>query len=181
MNALPDEAFIFPDPVFTGNVDGGPLPPAAVTSGWVAASQSIALHVNGTSSSFVVLMQDSLEINPSNQSQYEWFDLSVQFAFEDTIQTGTYAVNLHSGYGIDVYDMDPSINDPENPNKTCLKALGFLGTVTFNSMSGLTGNEGGSFDLSGGPVYLYHPSDVPIYGDITDQVEEAWGVPACPE
>lgn len=178
MDGLPNEAFIFPDPVFAGTLDGTALPPETAQSGWASASQSIAFHVDGTTSSFIVLMQSSLEINLANQDEYNWFDISVQYVFEDTKQTGTYAVNIYSGDGIDVYDVDPAITTED---KTCLKAIGFLGSVTFNSVSNLTNSDGGSFELGGGPVYLYHPSDIPIYGDITDQVEEVWGVPACPQ
>lgn len=164
------EAFIFPDPVFAGNVDGGLIPPAAVTGGMDAAANSYAIHINGTTSNFIVLVQDSLEMDGST---YNWLDQSIQFMFEDTIQTGTYSVDIYSGLEIDVYGVDPSI---VGDDKSCLKAFGFLGNVTFNSVSNLTDPDGGAFNVTGGPLYLYHPTALPIYGDISDQIT----TPICP-
>lgn len=171
-NTVPDEAYQLPDPVFAGNVDGVNITPDAVTSGMVKAGYSYAFHVNGSSSSFIVLIQSSMEINTSTNA-YNWFDQDIQFAFDDEIQVGSYSVDLHSGLGLEVYGT--------NGADYCLKALAFGGKVNFDSVSGLTNNDGGSFTLSGGPITLFHPNDVPIYGNISSQVEEIWGVPACPE
>ena len=181
VNNLPDNAVIWPDPVFAGTIDGGTIPPGPETSGWLVGTQSLAFHAEGTSGGVIFFIQESVEVNPYNQDERNWLDLSLQYLFEDTKQTGTYAVNIHSGDWIEIYDSDPTISDPENPNQICLKAVGFLGSITFSNVSGLTGDDGGSFELTGGPIYLYHPSDIPIYGNIADQVEDIWGVPACPE
>lgn len=167
----PEEAFIF-DPIFTGNIDGGNIPLDAITSGYDSTPYSYAVHVD--SSNLVALIQLSLEYDPADPNNtLESIDQDIYFLFDDTIQTGTHSVDIYSGLEIDVYGVDPTISGTD---KTCLKAFGFLGHVTFSSISNLTNSDGGSFNLSGGPVYLYHPTAMPIYGDISSQLS----TPVCP-
>ena len=156
---------------FVGTVDGGPIPSDPETSGWASNGANRAFHA--ADYDLIIHYQDVFEYG-SGQEDFAWLDQTITFYFNDTIQTGSYAVDLHSGLELDVLDVNGSGN-------TCLKAIGFLGSIDFTSVNSLTATDGGSYTLDGGPVYLYHPSDLPIYGDITDQVEEIWGVPACPE
>lgn len=167
----PAGAFIF-DPVFSGTMDGGSIPLDAITSEYNSAPYSYAVHVD--SSNLVALIQLSLEYDPTDpDTQPRSLDQDVYLLFDDTIQTGTHSVDIYSGLEINVYGVDQTI---AGTDKTCLKALGFLGHVTFSSISHLTSSDGGSFDISGGPVYLFHPTNVPLYGNLTSQLS----IPICP-
>jgi hypothetical protein len=164
------EGIVMPDPFFTGTVDSLAIPSDPETGGWESGARNMAFRA---SSGAILHFQDTFEYDGPGEEDFNWLDQSILVMFRDTVQTGTYAVDFFSGIDFGVYDVH---ND-----EACLKAIGFLGKINFSSVNNLTNVDGGSYTMSGETIYLHHPSDIPIYGDITDQVEGIWGVPACPE
>ena len=152
---------------FVGTVGSAPIPSDPVTPDWISSGINRAFH--DSSDGTMIHFQDEAEFGPG-ENDFNWLDQYIVFLFDDSIQTGSHSVSFFSDLEITVRGVNGS-GDP------CIKAFGFLGSVNFSSVSGLTATDAGSYTLNGNTIYLYHPTEIPIFEDITDQLS----TPACPK
>ncbi len=170
-----NDGIVLFDPFFEGTVDHEPIPRESQTTGWNDGTWVWALRASTAGGGVIILSQEAFEHGPG-EGDFNWLDQNIYLYFADNVPEGDHSVDLHSGIELelDVFDYNHETSSP------CLRAIGFLGHISLSNISNLTQTDGGSFTIGGGPVYLHHPSDIPIFGDITDIAEEIWGVEACP-
>ena len=152
-------------PAFTGTYGTGKTVPSSTAVLTVA----LAAHIpaEGTYPAAVAVMQQSAADTAGTTPANPWVELD--FA-SDVISPGTFNLDIVTGSQATLVLLN-SLG-----TTYCVLALAVGGSVNVSAASNTTATDGGSITLSGSSIPVYHPTNVPGYGDISGSL----GVDVCP-